>query len=61
MPGWEEDVMLRILMACLLVSPVWVNAAEAPLEIDGAMTINVYQARQLHELGAVFIDVRPSR
>jgi len=61
MPGWEEDVMIRILMACLLVSPVWVNAAEAPLEIDGAMTINVYQARQLHELGAVFIDVRPSR
>ncbi|WP_217474642.1 rhodanese-like domain-containing protein [Stutzerimonas stutzeri] len=53
--------MLRILMACLLVSPLWVDAAEAPLEIDGAMTINVYQARHLHELGAVFIDVRPSR
>ncbi len=59
-PG-EEDVMLRILMLCLLVSPPWLNAAEAPAEVEGAMTIDVYQARQLHELGAVFVDVRPSR
>ncbi|SEH96834.1 Rhodanese-related sulfurtransferase [Stutzerimonas xanthomarina] len=56
-----EDVMLRILMLCLLASPAWVFAAEAPAEVDGAMTINVYQARQLHALGAVFIDVRPRR
>ncbi|WP_029404682.1 rhodanese-like domain-containing protein [Stutzerimonas stutzeri] len=53
--------MLRILMLCLLTSPAWVFAAEAPAEVDGAMTINVYQARQLHALGAVFIDVRPRR
>lgn len=57
----EEDVMLRILMLCLLMSPTWLSAAEAPVEVDGAMTVNVYQARQLHELGAVFVDVRPSR
>jgi rhodanese-related sulfurtransferase len=25
------------------------------------MTINVHQAKQLHELGAVFVDVRPTR
>lgn len=53
--------MLRILMLCLLVAPTSLWAAEAPVEVEGAMTINVYQARQLHELGAVFIDVRPSR
>lgn len=53
--------MLRILMLCLLVSPTWLCAAEAPVEVEGAMTVNVYQARQLHALGAVFIDVRPNR
>jgi len=53
--------MLRILMLYLLASPAWLCAAEAPAEVDGAMTINVYQARQLHLLGAVFIDVRPKR
>lgn len=53
--------MLRILMLCLLASPAWLNAAEAPVEVDGAMTISVYQAKQLHELGAVFVDVRPRR
>lgn len=53
--------MLRILVLCLLVSPAWLSAAEAPVEVDGAMTINVYQARQLHALGAVFVDVRPRR
>ena len=53
--------MLRILMLCLLASPAWLNAAEAPVEVEGAMTISVYQAKQLHELGAVFVDVRPRR
>ncbi len=51
--------MLRILMLCLLLGPAAAGAAEAPIGVDGAMTINVYQARQLHDLGAVFIDVRP--
>ena len=53
--------MLRILMLCLLASPAWLSAAEAPSHVNGAMTVNVYQARQLHALGAVFIDVRPRR
>lgn len=53
--------MVRMLMLCLLASPVWLNAAEAPVEVDGAMTISVNQAKQLHEIGAVFVDVRPSR
>ncbi|WP_407291367.1 rhodanese-like domain-containing protein [Stutzerimonas zhaodongensis] len=53
--------MLRILMLCLLASPAWLCAAEAPAQVDGAMTVNVHQARQLHLLGAVFIDVRPRR
>lgn len=51
--------MLRILLLCLLVgSSTVLQANEAPAEIDGAMTVNVYQAKRLHELGAVFIDVR---
>jgi len=53
--------MLRVLMLCLLVSPSWLQAAEAPTQVEGAMTIDVDQARQLHALGAVFIDVRPTR
>lgn len=53
--------MLRILMLCLLVSPAWLSAAEAPTEVEGAMTVNVHQAKHLHDLGAVFVDVRPSR
>lgn len=53
--------MLRILMLCLLASPAWLCAAEAPAHVNGAMTVNVYQARHLHALGAVFIDVRPRR
>lgn len=53
--------MLRVLMLCLLMSPSWLQAAEAPTEVEGAMTVSVDQARQLHELGAVFIDVRSAR
>ncbi len=32
------------------------QAVEAPDDVDGAMTVNVFQAKRLHELGAVFID-----
>lgn len=54
--------MLRILLFCLLSGgPIMSLADEAPDDVQGAMTINVYQAKRLHELGAVFVDVRPSR
>lgn len=53
--------MLRILAVVFFTIPGWLYATEAPQEVPGAMTVNVYQAKRLHELGAVFIDVRPGR
>ncbi|MBT1121102.1 rhodanese-like domain-containing protein [Stutzerimonas nitrititolerans] len=54
--------MLRMLaLFCLLIGPLGAWAEEAPLEVPGAMTINTYQAKRLYDLGAVFVDVRPSR
>lgn len=46
------------LLFCFAVSVQAAQAAEASDQIDGAMTVNVYQAKRLHDLGAVFIDVR---
>ena len=34
-------------------------AQEAPTNINGVITINVQQAKRLHDVGALFIDVRP--
>jgi len=54
--------MVRMLaLCCLLLGPLGGLADEAPLEVPGAMTVNTYQAKRLYDLGAVFIDVRPSR
>ncbi len=38
---------------------VSVSAQEAPINIKGVITINSHQAKKLHELGALFVDVRP--
>jgi rhodanese-related sulfurtransferase len=51
---------MRSLLPLLLCFAFAVHASEAPSEIKGAMTVNVYQAQHLHQLGAVFIDVRSS-
>lgn len=32
---------------------------EAPEQINGVITINTHQAKRLHDIGALFIDVRP--
>ncbi|BAN49702.1 rhodanese-like domain-containing protein [Metapseudomonas resinovorans] len=50
--------LLPLLFFCLV--PL-LHAQEAPLEVKGAMTVNVLQARYLYERGAIFIDVRPTR
>jgi rhodanese-related sulfurtransferase len=54
---------MRGLLVVLLCAVVWlpVQAREAPLVVDGAVTINVLQAKYLYDRGALFIDVRPSR
>lgn len=45
-----------VLVGCSIVA---FNAvAEAPLEIDGAKTVSLTEAKTLYEEGAVFIDVR---
>ena len=53
--------MLRILMLFFVLVPAGLQAGEAPDSVDGALTVNIAQARQLHELGAIFVDVRPER
>ncbi|MBU3056700.1 rhodanese-like domain-containing protein [Pseudomonas indica] len=53
--------MLRTLLVLLVALPLYGQAQEAPLEVKGAVTVNVEQAKRLYDLGAVFIDVRPSR
>lgn len=50
----------RLLLVCLLLAGA-LQAAEAPLEVAGATTVNALQARQLYEFGVLFIDVRPAR
>ncbi|EWC42054.1 rhodanese-like domain-containing protein [Stutzerimonas stutzeri] len=53
--------MRCILVFLLLVVSLGARAGEAPESVDGALTVNVFQAKRLHELGAVFIDVRTDR
>jgi|SRR5690606_7423381 len=48
-----------LLLLCLGVPLA--GASEAPLQVRGATTVNVVQARQLYEFGVLFIDVRPAR
>ncbi|MDG1582458.1 rhodanese-like domain-containing protein [Pseudomonas sp. GOM6] len=48
-----------LLLLCVLL-PV-AEAREAPLQVDGAVTVNALQARQLYEHGVLFIDVRAPR
>ncbi|MFC3609558.1 rhodanese-like domain-containing protein [Stutzerimonas tarimensis] len=50
--------MVRLLLVVMLLVPVCSVAREAPAHIDGAMTVDLFQARHLYEMGAVFIDVR---
>ena len=43
----------------LALSSAFLPAQEAPVNIKDVVTINTHQAQRLHELGALFIDVRP--
>lgn len=53
--------MMRMLALLLCLAPLSGVAQEAPSEVSGALTVNAYQARRLHEVGAVFVDVRSPR
>lgn len=53
--------MRRFLVLLLVVVPLGLSAREAPSAVDGALTVNVFQAKRLHELGALFVDVRAGR
>lgn len=52
---------MRLLPILLLCLASLANAQEAPMQVAGAMTVNVLQARYLYERGVVFVDVRPTR
>ena len=43
----------------LTLSSTFLSAQEAPVNIKDVVTINTHQAKRLHSLGALFIDVRP--
>ena len=43
----------------LTLSSTFLSAQEAPVNIKDVVTINTHQAKRLHTLGALFIDVRP--
>ncbi|MBJ7547717.1 rhodanese-like domain-containing protein [Pseudomonas sp. OA3] len=51
--------LVVFLVGWLLCQPL--VAQEAPLQVAGATTVNVMQAKHLHDHGALFIDVRPAR
>lgn len=53
--------MVRALVLLGLLLPFAALAQEAPGEVEGALTVNAYQAKRLHDLGAVFVDVRSGR
>lgn len=51
--------MSRILLVLLGLMPGgMLVAAEAPWQVEGALTVDVFQAAHLYEQGAVFVDVR---
>lgn len=49
-----------VLLLWILLCPV-AQGQEAPQAVDGAMTIDVRQAKYLYDRGAMFVDVRPAR
>lgn len=53
--------IVRVCSRILLLFSVVSNSAlagESPEHVDGAITVNTQQAKRLHELGALFIDIR---
>ena len=43
----------------LVLYATFLSAREAPINIEDVVTVNTHQAMRLHQLGALFIDVRP--
>ena len=52
---WTSFVAGAVFTLFSVVLP----AQEAPVEINGVITINTFQAKRLHDVGALFLDVRP--
>lgn len=54
---------MRGVFALLLCLALWppAQATEAPMGVEGAITVNVWQAKHLYDHGALFVDVRPAR
>ncbi len=49
------------LLLLWLLAFAQVQAEEAPLQVVGARTVNVLQAKRLYDYGVLFIDVRATR
>jgi len=50
--------VLQFLAAAIVCVALFVQASEAPLNVIGAKTVTLDQAKKLHDAGATFIDVR---
>ena len=53
---WTSILAAILLSALSFILPA---QEEAPEEINGVITINTHQAKRLHDIGVLFIDVRP--
>ncbi len=54
-----KSISIAIAFFCSMISGAMAGQEEAPTEINGVVTVNTHQAKRLHEIGALFIDVRP--
>ncbi|MBB3101810.1 rhodanese-like domain-containing protein [Azomonas macrocytogenes] len=52
--------MSRILIFAVFLIPGWLSAQEIPRRIKDVATVNLFQAKQLYDKGAVFVDIRPT-
>ncbi|WP_426416776.1 rhodanese-like domain-containing protein [Aestuariirhabdus sp. LZHN29] len=53
--------LIRLLVLLCYMVAYNAVALESPFNVIGATTINVHQAKQLYDAGAVFVDVRGDR
>ncbi|MDP0588679.1 MAG: rhodanese-like domain-containing protein [Candidatus Endonucleobacter bathymodioli] len=50
--------MYGLFIVLFSLISVAVSAEEVPVYIKGVITVNSHQAKRLHDLGAIFLDVR---
>lgn len=49
---------ILVILLCLPALALATGSYQSPLQVEGAETVDLQQARQLYQQGAVFVDVR---